>query len=123
MFRNATSFSPTVRCLLREWPYSLRPHHLLGQGVRACPFPSKKNDSIKRHVENMVVRRVMVGTDRSETADQAVRWAASLAERCGAELIVVQIIVSQSPAVTEYGAAEHTRAIAAGEELAIYARR
>ncbi|MGQ0443810.1 MAG: universal stress protein, partial [Beijerinckiaceae bacterium] len=41
------------------------------------------------------VRRVMVGTDRSETADQAVRWAASLAERCGAELIVVQIIVSQ----------------------------
>ena len=61
------------------------------------------------------VRRVMVGTDRSETADQAVRWAASLADRCGAELIVVQIIVSQSPAVTEYGAAEHTRAVATGE--------
>jgi ubiquinone biosynthesis protein len=69
------------------------------------------------------VRRVMVGTDRSETADQAVRWAASLADRCGAELIVVQIIVSQSPAVTEYGAAEHTRAVAAGEELALYARQ
>src|SRR6202023_2537193 len=69
------------------------------------------------------VRRVMVGTDRSETADQAARWAASLAERCGAELIVVQIIVSQSPAVTEYGAAERTRAVAAGEELAIYARQ
>jgi ubiquinone biosynthesis protein len=69
------------------------------------------------------VRRVMVGTDRSETADQAVRWAASLAERCSAELIVVQIIVSQSPAATEYGAAEHTRANAAGEELAIYARQ
>src|SRR2546430_875059 len=69
------------------------------------------------------VRRVMVGTDRSETADQAVRWAASLAERCGAELIVVQIVVSHSPAVTEYGAAEHTRAVAAGEELAIYARQ
>jgi ubiquinone biosynthesis protein len=69
------------------------------------------------------VRRVMVGTDRSETADQAVRWAASLADRCGAELIVVQIIVSQSPAVTEYGAAERTRAVAAGEELAIYARQ
>jgi ubiquinone biosynthesis protein len=69
------------------------------------------------------VRRVMVGTDRSETADQAVRWAASLAERCGAELTVVQIIVSQSPAVTEYGAAEHTRAVAAGEELATYAKQ
>ena len=50
------------------------------------------------------VRRVMVGTDRSETADQAVRWAASFAERYGAELIVVQVVVSQSPAVTEYGA-------------------
>ena len=55
------------------------------------------------------VRRVMVGTDRSETADQAVRWAASLADRCGAELIVVQIIVSQSPAVTEYGAAVRSK--------------
>ena len=30
------------------------------------------------------VRRVMVGTDRSETADQAVQWAASFAERYGA---------------------------------------
>ena len=70
------------------------------------------------------VRRVMVGTDRSETADQAVQWAASLAERCGAELIVVQIVVSPSPAATEYGAAEHTRAVAAGEGLsAMYARQ
>jgi Universal stress protein family len=33
------------------------------------------------------VRRVMVGTDRSETSDQAVRWAASFAGRCGAELV------------------------------------
>ncbi len=67
------------------------------------------------------VRRVMVGTDRSETANQAVLWAASLAERCGADLIVVQI--SHSPAATEYGAAEHTQAVAAGEELATYARQ
>jgi ubiquinone biosynthesis protein len=69
------------------------------------------------------VRRVMVGTDRSETADQAVQWAASFAERYGAELIVVQVVISHSPAVTEYGAAERTRADAAGEELAMYARR
>src|ERR687895_1512816 len=69
------------------------------------------------------VRRVMVGTDRSETADQAVLWAASFAERYGAELIVVQIVVSHSPAVTEYGAAERTRAVAAGEELTLYARQ
>src|SRR5919108_2971683 len=69
------------------------------------------------------VRRVMVGTDRSETADQAVLWAAAFAERYGAELVVVQIVVSPSPAVTEYGAAERTRAVAAGEELARYARQ
>ena len=69
------------------------------------------------------VRRVMVGTDRSETAEQAVRWAASFAERYGAKLIVVQVVVSQSPAVTEHGAVECTRAAAVGEELALYARQ
>jgi ubiquinone biosynthesis protein len=68
------------------------------------------------------VRRVMVGTDRSQRADQAVLWAASFAERYGAELIVVQVVLSHSPAVTEYGAAERTQAVAAGEELALFAR-
>ncbi|HEY8031239.1 MAG TPA: AarF/UbiB family protein [Methylocella sp.] len=65
----------------------------------------------------------MVGTDRSETADQAVQWAASFAERYGAELIVVQVVISHSPAVTEYGASERTRADAAGDELAMYAKQ
>jgi ubiquinone biosynthesis protein len=69
---------------------------------------------MKGHVENVTVRRVMVETDRSKTADQAVRWAASLAERYGAELIIVQVVVSHSPAATEYRAAERTRAVAAG---------
>ena len=36
------------------------------------------------------VRRVMVGTDRSESAEQAVQWAASFAERYAAELFVVR---------------------------------
>ena len=53
-------------------------------------------------------RRVMVGTDGSETADQAVLWAASLAERCGAELIIVQIVISHGPAVTKLGGAEQS---------------
>jgi predicted unusual protein kinase regulating ubiquinone biosynthesis (AarF/ABC1/UbiB family)/nucleotide-binding universal stress UspA family protein len=35
----------------------------------------------------------MVGTDRSETAEQAVRWAAGFAERFDAELHVVQVIM------------------------------
>ena len=75
------------------------------------------------HQENVAVRRVMVGTDRSETAEQAVRWAASFADHYGAELFVVQVIVPQNPASTEFGAAERTRAAAAGDELAGHVQR
>ena len=38
------------------------------------------------------VRRILVGTDRSETATRAVRWAADMAERYDAELIVTQTV-------------------------------
>ena len=48
------------------------------------------------------VRRVMVGTDRSETAERAVRWAASFADRFGADLHVVQVILPRNPADTEF---------------------
>jgi ubiquinone biosynthesis protein len=63
------------------------------------------------------VSRVMVATDRSNTADRAVRWAASMADRFDAELFVVQVIVPEHPASTEYGAAERSRADAAADEL------
>ncbi len=63
------------------------------------------------------VGRVMVGTDRSETADRAVRWAAALANRYEAELLVVQVILTENPPGTEYGQAEATRASAAAAEL------
>ncbi|MHC9063926.1 AarF/UbiB family protein [Nitrospira sp. CMX1] len=69
------------------------------------------------HPQNSTIRRVMVGTDRSQTADQAVRWAAEFANRYGAELFVVQIILPQHPSTTEFGAAEHTRVAAANHEL------
>lgn len=75
------------------------------------------------HLENVAVKRVMVGTDRSETAEQAVQWAAGFAERYGAELFVVQVVVPQNPASTEFGAAERTRAAAASEELASHVRQ
>ena len=75
------------------------------------------------HLENVAVKRVMVGTDRSETAEQAVQWAAGFAERYGAELFVVQVVVPQNPASTEFGAAERTRAAAAGDELASHVRQ
>jgi ubiquinone biosynthesis protein len=67
------------------------------------------------------VHRVMVGTDRSETATRAVEWAASFAERFGAELHVVQVIVPEHPADTEHGAAEATRAHGAADDLQRYA--
>jgi ubiquinone biosynthesis protein len=68
------------------------------------------------------VRRVMVGTDRSETAERAVRWAAAMAERYGAELHVVQVVIPQNPPGTEAGAAESTRANFAAEDLNGYVR-
>src|ERR1043165_1517910 len=42
-------------------------------------------------------RRVMVGTDRSESAEAAVRWAAGFAEQFDAELFVVQVLPLRSP--------------------------
>jgi predicted unusual protein kinase regulating ubiquinone biosynthesis (AarF/ABC1/UbiB family)/nucleotide-binding universal stress UspA family protein len=68
------------------------------------------------------IERVMVGTDRSQTAERAVRWAATFAEAFGAELHVVQVIVPTSRADTEYGAAEVTRARSAADDLETYAR-
>jgi predicted unusual protein kinase regulating ubiquinone biosynthesis (AarF/ABC1/UbiB family)/nucleotide-binding universal stress UspA family protein len=65
----------------------------------------------------------MVGTDRSETADRAVHWAAGFADRYDAELFVVQVVVPQYPSSTEFGAAEQTRAAAANNDLARFARQ
>jgi ubiquinone biosynthesis protein len=46
------------------------------------------------------VHRVMVATDRSETADSAVRWAANLAAGFQAELLLFQVLV---PGLEETG--------------------
>src|ERR687895_2803047 len=51
------------------------------------------------------VQRVMVGTDRSETADQAVLWAASFAELAG-ERGRALLIVDDDPAMAIVRAAE-----------------
>ncbi|MGH2673783.1 MAG: AarF/UbiB family protein [Actinomycetota bacterium] len=67
------------------------------------------------------VGRVMVATDRSETADRAVRWAAALANRYEAELLLLQIVLPANPGVTEGGQAEATRATYAAEELKQFA--
>jgi len=65
----------------------------------------------------------MVATDRSETADNAVRWAASFAERCGAELCLVQVVVPREPLSAAPGAAETARAETARGELVELATR
>lgn len=70
-----------------------------------------------------LVQRVMVGTDGSETAEQAVQWASEFAERYAAELFIVQVIHSQSPATTRYGEAERTRAAAVSKDLAAHAQQ
>src|SRR5437879_3200538 len=78
---------------------------------------------MKNHLESNAIRRVMVGTDRSETADRAVHWAAGFADRYDAELFVVQVEVPHNPAITGFGAAEGTRAAAANTELAAFAQQ
>ncbi len=65
----------------------------------------------------------MVGTDLSQTASRAVGWANDFAERFGAELHLVQVIIPGNPSDTEFGAAERTRAAAAAEALQAEAER
>jgi len=67
------------------------------------------------------VTRVLVGTDRSETADRAVRWAALLADRYAAELLVAQVIIPENPPGTEAGTKEGTLARYAAGELQRFA--
>jgi ubiquinone biosynthesis protein len=78
---------------------------------------------MNNHLEDNIIRRVLVGTDRSETADQAVHWAAGFADRYGAELFVVQVVAPHNPSTTEFGEAERSRAAAANNALAGFARQ
>lgn len=75
------------------------------------------------------VRRILVATDRSETAEHAVRFAAEMAVRYEAELLLCQVVVPPATApehahdeLTAYGrefAGDLARAvIAAGEDPA-----
>jgi ubiquinone biosynthesis protein len=64
----------------------------------------------RRSDDGLAVRRVLVATDRSETAERAVRFATEMAERYEAELLVLRVLLSD----------DGTRADAA-RELAEYA--
>ncbi|HJP65263.1 MAG TPA: AarF/UbiB family protein, partial [Actinomycetota bacterium] len=68
------------------------------------------------------MNRILVATDRSESADRAVSWAAQLANRYEAELLVLQVLVPESaPGTTQAGKAEATRAGMAAEDLRRFA--
>lgn len=47
------------------------------------------------------VRRILVGTDLSPTAGRAVAWAADMATRYEAELLLVRVVASDSPAARD----------------------
>jgi ubiquinone biosynthesis protein len=69
------------------------------------------------------VQRVLVATDRSETAEVAVSWAAEMAERYQAELVLVQIVVPPNevdPMVTA-DLAKHARNLAGDRGRAVVA--
>ena len=42
-----------------------------------------------------MIQRILVATDRSDTATRAVEWAAEMAERYGAELLLLQVVVPE----------------------------
>ena len=54
------------------------------------------------------VDKVMVATDRSETADRAVRWAANMAASCRAELLLFQVLPATAADGNEAGVPEDT---------------
>jgi ubiquinone biosynthesis protein len=66
------------------------------------------------------VNRILAATDRSDTADRAVEWAAEMAKRYGGELLLLQVLadgnddayrnaVSGLAKLSERLAAPHTR--------------
>jgi ubiquinone biosynthesis protein len=59
------------------------------------------------------VRRILASTDRSPTADRAVAWAADMAGRYEAELVLLQVVTAPSEDGTER-AEEGLRGLAQG---------
>jgi ubiquinone biosynthesis protein len=69
---------------------------------------------LRRRADDEAVRLVLVATDRSETAERAVRFAAEMAGRYEAELLVLRVLVgddgSRADAAREL--AEHVAGLA-----------
>ena len=66
--------------------------------------------------DGLAVRRVLVATDRSETAERAVRFATEMAERYEAELVVCQSVrEGMNKAETQRELAEYTEQVVGPE--------
>jgi ubiquinone biosynthesis protein len=55
----------------------------------------------ERQARRPSVGRILVATDRSQTADYAVAWAAEMSERYQAELVVLQVVIGGGSASVE----------------------
>ena len=86
-------------------------------------------DALRKDTGGIGLRRVLVATDRSETAEHAVRFAGEMAVRFEAELLLCQVVVPPATPsataredLTEYGrgfAGELARGVVAvGEDPA-----
>jgi ubiquinone biosynthesis protein len=67
------------------------------------------------------VARVLVATDRSETADRAVEWAAEMAARYEAELLVLRVTLDGDTESLEADLAEYAGPL--GERVRTLVRR
>jgi ubiquinone biosynthesis protein len=67
----------------------------------------------RQREEDGRVERILVATDRSETAERAVRFAADMARRYEAELFFVRVLLSDDGTLAEAGRelAEHARSL------------
>jgi nucleotide-binding universal stress UspA family protein len=71
----------------------------------------------------MSLRRILVATDRSETAEHAVRFAADMAVRFEAELVLCQVVIppSEAPAHAKEDLLEYGRGFAGDLARAVIA--
>ena len=69
---------------------------------------------LRRRSEVPRVERILVATDRSETAERAVAFAGVMAERYDAELVLLRVLLSDEGVLAEAARelAEHAREIA-----------
>lgn len=69
---------------------------------------------LRRRDDGERVERILAATDRSETAERAVRFAADMAERYDAELLLLRVLLSDDGVLAETGRelAEHAQQLA-----------